>query len=463
MAKNEHNRDDITQNPIDFLELVTQIPVGVCKFLTDDSLTLIHGNPCLYAFFGYTREQFHDELHDEITRTFLTEDRSKVTGALIAEHRSGKPGFRLEHRIIRRDGSVIWVLVSGSFTTHNGAPAAYGVVVDITDRKKIEEQLRIDEERFRIALAQTDNTIFDYHIATKVMIHADKSAAMYGLAHETHNVPDFLVEQKVIHPDHASEFLEMYQQISSGAPTASCIIRAQKVDGQYAWRKITMTNIYDQSGNAVRAVGMLEDIDEQTRREATLLERSQRDPLTALYNKGTTESQIKKLLDCENHSGVLFIIDVDSFKGVNDHYGHLFGDFVLSEGAQRIIRLCRHEDIIGRVGGDEFLLYLQGSFTATAALHKANEICAAFAQQFSHKGVSATITCTVGLAIYPIDGDCFETLYQKADIALYHAKRNGKNRSCLYNPGMGSHLEWVPYSNTQIDEPVSIRSLSPNL
>lgn len=422
--------------PVDFLDLVTHIPVGVCKFLLDDRFTAIYINQALCELLGYTQEQLQCELNNEIARTFPEDNRAFLVSQPIKEYQSGSAFFRMEHRLMRRGGDIIWVLVSGSFTTHNGIPAANAVVVDITEQKQIEEQLRINEERFRLALAQTDSTIFDYDIATKVMMHADKSAEKYGLSYETHNVPDCLVESKLIHPDCAEVFLEMYGKIRAGEPSASCVIQARTTQQHYIWQKITMTNIYDHNGVAVRAVGILEDIDRQTRREARLLEKSQRDTLTGLYNKGVTESRIQTLLCGDSPSGALLIVDLDAFKDVNDQHGHLFGDLVLMESAHRLTTLFRSKDIVGRIGGDEFFIYLDGLQNSEAVLRKANEICTAFTAPFFHNGTSVYVTCSVGVALCPTDGTDFEALYQKADAALYEAKRNGKNQICLYADGM---------------------------
>lgn len=464
-----HLQDDLfnasSSYPIDFCDLVTHIPVGVCRFLLDEEFTMTYGNRALLDLIGYTRAQFYRELEGHILRTFLPNEQQMLRQRMLGSYRSGSSAFRLEHRILRRDGQIIWILVSGNFLPdlYGQAPTAYGVVVDITDRKQMEERLRIDEERFRLALAQTDNTIFDYDIATRTMIHADRSAGRYGLSHVTHDVPDVLVREGIVHPDSATEFLEMYRQISSGAPMASCVIRAKTVDGRFLWNRITMTNIFDRDGNAVRAVGMLEDIDAQRCREARLLERSQQDALTGLYNKGITESLLRTLLSGSQPCGALFIIDLDSFKLVNDRYGHLFGDLLLADSARRIGRLCRQEDLIGRIGGDEFLVYLNGELTGDRALRKAQEICEAFRPPFCFQGVTAHCSCTVGVALCPKDGTTFELLYQKADVALYEAKRIGKDRCLLYGPNMDSALEWVPYSSTQIDVPVSPSCLAPDL
>lgn len=429
--KDEKTQWGTLDRPIDLLDLVTHIPVGVCKFLLNDDFTLVYGNQMLYSLCGYTQAQFQQELSNGIVHTFFKDERCATVQRLLRDYEAGLSGFRVENRLTRRSGEIIWVLASGSFTTHNGAPAAHGILVDITEQKQIEERLRVNEQRFRLALAQTDSTIFDYDIATKVMIHADKSAEKYGLSYETPNVPECLAENGVVHPDCAQDFLEMYRRIRAGEPTASCVIRARTGGDRYVWQKITLTTIYDQDGTAVRAVGILEDIDEQTRREARLLEQSQCDPLTGLYNKRVTESRIQHLLQEDASSGALFIVDLDSFKDVNDQYGHQFGDMVLLESARRLARLFRKRDVVGRIGGDEFFIYLDGTDEKENVIRKAHEVCEVFSKPFLYNGISKLVTCTVGIARCPADGVSFETLYQKADIALYKAKRNGKNQICL--------------------------------
>ncbi len=433
--------------------MMAELPVGVCKILLDQDFSVLYGNECFYALYKCTREQFEKEFNNKVCRTFLPEDAPRIADEVLRAKAAGKKGFEIEHRLLCGNGEVIWVLVNGNFSLEDGFDAAVCVVVDITERRKIEDELRINQERFRLALAQTDSTIFDYNIETRVMIHAYKSAEMYGFANELENVPDSLVENGTIHPESVDMFLEMYQKIRSGAPKASCVIRTRLADGHFLWRRITLTNIFDHEGKAVHAVGILEDIDEQKRREQSLRDQSERDALTGLYNRGGIEKRIQRFLAeaTEKMENGLLIVDVDLFKGVNDHYGHLFGDRVLAEAARRIAKLFRDEDVIGRIGGDEFIVFVKDMRSKHVIQKRAQEICDSFNSEFENDGIVAKVTCSVGAAISPQDGKTFEALYQKADIALYEAKKRGKNQSCLYKQGMGSGMEWTPYSNTKID------------
>ncbi len=429
--------------------MLSHIPVGICKIQINKDLKLLDGNREFYELYGYTPQQMARELNNKIVRTILPDDLPGVRASLKEALESGQV-FETEHRMVRRDGQTAWILVRGNFTREDRKDILFCVAIDVSGRKKIEEELRINEERFRIALAQMDNTIFDYDIKTRVMIHAYKSASMYGFDNRMENVPDALVEGKTIHPDSAAVFLEMYAKIRKGEPTASCEVRTRLAEGKYLWRRITMTNIYDSDGNAVHAVGILEDIDAQKRREEELRTQSERDPLTGLYNRRATERYAKKVLKEARGkgSGAMYVIDIDAFKGVNDKYGHVFGDSVLSEAARRMTAVFGDHDVIGRIGGDEFAVFVRDVKEPGRLAGFAQAMCAAFQKDFEHNGIIAKVTCSVGAASFPKDGKTFDELYQKADIALYEAKRLGKDRACVYDSDMGSGMEWSFRSNT---------------
>lgn len=431
--------------------IVEQLPTGVCEVALDDGLTLLYANRSFFQMYGYTQEQFRQETGNVLVRTIWPADLAGVRAVLNAAQEAGKEGFESEHRIMRRDGTIQWSLVRGNFAADRRR--IFCVTVDITGRRAMEEALRVNEERFRIALAQTDNTIFDYDIETRRMLHADKAAEKYGLDPWTEDVPDSLVRMGMVHQDSAGEFLEMYRQIRSGAPKASCVVRTRLAGGQYAWRRISMTNVFDGEGKAVRAVGILEDIDVQKRREEDLRRRSERDALTGLYNKGATESRITEILRAvPDKLHALLIVDIDEFKNVNDFHGHPFGDRTLAESARRISALFHSSDVIGRIGGDEFIIFMKSLRNLGIVRKRGLELCQAFDDLFESNGDTARVTCSVGAAVCPGDGVTFDELYQKADIALYSAKKSGKNTFRLFAPGMDTEA-WTPYSNTIIDAP----------
>lgn len=183
---------------------------------------------------------------------------------------------------------------------------------------------------------------------------------------------------------------------------------------------------------------------------------SERDPLTGLYNRATTEALITRALTEQepNKSYIFIILDIDSFKQYNDTYGHPFGDRTLIEVAKKLRTVFRSDDIIGRIGGDEFVAFMPRVRSVELAESKVASLCDLFGQIELLQRAHIQITCSVGVSVFPADGGSFKQLYQNADIALYEAKKAGRDRYVFYRPQMhtqAADAEWLPYSNTKID------------
>lgn len=162
---------------------------------------------------------------------------------------------------------------------------------------------------------------------------------------------------------------------------------------------------------------------------------SEIDNLTNLYNKITSERICQRM--CEDlHEGkqiALFVIDLDSFKKANDNHGHQYGDKLLSEFALHLKLSCRETDCIGRFGGDEFVVMMEGYLTEELVIEKAKRINK-MATELYIEGYRADISASIGIAMMPFHGNDYTSLFKVADHALYHVKENGKNGYFLGNP-----------------------------
>ena len=193
---------------------------------------------------------------------------------------------------------------------------------------------------------------------------------------------------------------------------------------------------------------------------------AEKDALTGIYNRAETEKQIEKyLLENTNASGVLFMIDTDNFKQINDINGHLAGDMVLAEMADGMRKLMRKSDIVGRLGGDEFIIFMKNISSPQDAKIKAEELLQMFRRLFQNEKSPISVTCSMGGAISPRDGRSFKEMYAKADKALYQAKLSGKNNFVLYDPSSFSNLENIEYQSarTEIESEKRYSESSDNL
>lgn len=160
-----------------------------------------------------------------------------------------------------------------------------------------------------------------------------------------------------------------------------------------------------------------------------LKEKAEKDSLTGLLNKASTERAIRKYIaHNQGKNGLLFLLDVDNFKGINDTLGHAFGDEALREFGFRASMLFRSSDISGRIGGDEFMIFLKDipEEMMEEETHKLAEFIAHFSAGNGY--IRHEVTASVGGALFPRDGDTFEKLYEAADKALYQSKNQGKSK-----------------------------------
>ncbi len=152
-----------------------------------------------------------------------------------------------------------------------------------------------------------------------------------------------------------------------------------------------------------------------------------RDPLTGLWNRKYTSFEVNRKLSQPQATGVAFMVDIDNFKGINDNYGHIFGDDILIKISKVISEIVRQNDIACRIGGDEFFLYFNNVDSPETIQILATRLINALNEKVKYPDKTRGAAASIGIAVAPKDGNDFEVLYAKADKALYHAKNNGKN------------------------------------
>lgn len=164
-----------------------------------------------------------------------------------------------------------------------------------------------------------------------------------------------------------------------------------------------------------------------------LVDKADTDMLTELYNKMATERKIKEYIEeYPNQPALMFVLDIDNFKKINDTMGHAFGDEVLRTLGARIKSEFRATDIVGRTGGDEFIIFLRNMSDENVIKSEAERIERFFKDFQAGTYVKYSATASIGAAVFPRDAGDFEGLYKAADHALYVAKKRGKNQMAFY-------------------------------
>ena len=302
------------------------------------------------------------------------------------------------------------------------------VFLDFTNRHALQTRFVHHYKRLARVLGQV---LFEYEYGTDMLTFAGASESGLELPERA---PAFLAEV------HAGRFSQPF------ASYAACIAQALEEDGDDVcgaerrielpgggiWVRVSLVAVRGSSGARESAVGCIMDVTPQHEDRARLLRLTQTDSLTGVLNKRTTEQRCRTLW--ENTPGekpfALLLLDVDNFKQTNDRYGHPKGDAVLRCLGENLSGLFRRDDVVGRVGGDEFLMMMPGAGGEQAvgrARKIAQEMCRSVSVQ-----CGVDVSGSIGVVLSKPGACAYEELLRRADSALYAAKAAGKGCYRVY-------------------------------
>jgi diguanylate cyclase (GGDEF)-like protein/PAS domain S-box-containing protein len=217
------------------------------------------------------------------------------------------------------------------------------------------------------------------------------------------------------------------------------LLRNFRKDGSGYWNDLYISPVRDEAGGIVNFVVAQYDISALMRYEAELEFQARHDALTGLANRNLLHERLARAIAQARHGATelwVVFVDLDRFKFVNDTLGHEAGDILLKTLAERLRLAVREADTVARMGGDEFVLVLPAGGNGEARLQVILDVMAAVAAPLRIEAHEFFLTCSIGIAAFPSDGDNADTLTKHADIAMYRAKETGRNSYQFYTPAM---------------------------
>lgn len=280
--------------------------------------------------------------------------------------------------------------------------------------------------RLHIALKAAKICVFEVDIVNQLYTFFENAEDIFGVSGEqilkevqpfselTPQAYQKAVSDYFSHPGDHAVIDKAFQSILSGQPT-TYEARMRAGGSDYIWCKLDVTPVMVNDIPA-RMIGVITDISTAKANTDRLKEEAKLDHFTGLYNKNSAITLIQESLQV--HSGqthALVLTDIDNFKDFNDTYGHAVGDIVIKSVAEILQKCFRAKDIVGRFGGDEFILFVKDIPNMEWFSEKLQ-------QMLSCKAGIYDCTNSIGIALFPQDGSDFHTLFKKADAALYHSK-----------------------------------------
>ena len=410
-------------------------------FFTAPDGAVLAANPAACNLLGRTEEEIC-----KLGRRGLVDALSPHLTDFLAERaRSGRA--RAELIFIRGDGSrFLGEASSEQFVDDQQEIRTILIVRDLTEHKKSERLLAESEEQYRLLVAAMEEgvTLQDENSA---IIAFNKSAErILGLtADQLRGKTSFDPDWYSIHEDGSpfpGETHPVVDTLRTGLPNSNVIMGIHKPDGTLTWISINVQPIFKEGkATPYRVVATMHDITERKLANERIERLAHFDQLTGLPNRTLLDDRFRYALSLAQRSGetlAVMFLDLDHFKDINDTLGHHVGDQVLMEVARRLKSSLREEDTLSRQGGDEYILILPGTDADGAAL-VASKLIEVVAQPCQIEQHELIVTPSVGIAIYPPDGESLELLSKNADTAMYRAKREGRNGFRFYTPEMQTH------------------------
>jgi len=303
---------------------------------------------------------------------------------------------------------------------------------NIIQRKNAEESLFIEKNRSEITLNSISDAVICTDMSGNVNYMNIPAESMTGWPREDaygHPICKVMqiINDKTHDPVPNPIDWVLQRDETMGLTAGTVLIRR---DGSEAAIEDSAAPIHDVNGKIVGAVIVFHDISAAQGMIKKMAHLAQHDSLTNLPNRVLLDDRITHAISIAKRCGTqlsLLFLDLDNFKHINDSLGHENGDKLLQSVAQRLCACVRHSDTVSRLGGDEFVILMTQDKQAQNAALTADKIIAALAESHAINGHELYVTTSIGISIYPTDGQDTQTLIKNADIAMYHAKEQGRN------------------------------------
>jgi len=406
--------------------VANNVPALIALYAADD-------NRCLFANAGYART-FGLTEESILGRTFeqiIGADAARQIAPYVDEVRNAGRPTRYERQLRTPQGTK-WIEVQlvPHLADDGNVLAAFVLINDITRHREGERAVRESEERLaKFMQASVEGIVFH-----KDGVITDANPPILALVGHT---LDEIIGRKTLEfiaPDHIPKVLEV---MAAGAETAYESVLLHR-DGTRIPVEFIVRTI-ERGGEKLRMT-IVRDIRDREAARSRIYHLAHHDPLTGLLNRMAFMERLDGLMAsgrAGDARGALLFIDLDQFKRVNDSLGHLAGDVLLQALAQRLKAQLRGSDVVGRFGGDEFLVLLPGALPLTEVQEVAGKVLTAFAAPLLLEGRSISVTPSVGIALYPLHATTPADLIRCADAAMYQAKQQGRATLRCYDPELG--------------------------
>ncbi len=322
------------------------------------------------------------------------------------------------------------------------------------------QQINTERRRYKVARASNQNCIWEYSYAEDSLMWDTTNAVSDIILDFSGSHRKEALRNNIVHPEDHTEFINFCNSILSAEPTIGTELRIRTAEKDYEWYRISGTKIFDEEGFPTSLIGQTVNIHTQKLEYLSLVEQAEQDQLTKLLSYPAFSEKVSHRIAHMEDPVLLamLVLDIDHFDSLNQTFGFAFADAVLIDVATRLKKLCPENALIGRYAADEFVILLDNIPSMAYVTDIAQQIMKIFTGFTSNTRINHDLSCCIGISVYPVDANTYNELFEKAEIALYHAKSCGNGCYRIFDGSMSSLPE------TELNRKQSKRkALSPSL
>lgn len=443
---------DITESKIrntEIKNLISSIPGCVLK-IDAETWKIEFASDSLYNMLGYEKEEFNQKFQ-YFYQCIYEEDLP----IFEKEKELNKDNIIFEVRLVKKDGYLLWFSFNGKRNFNEDNQEIYqSVIMDITEKMDARNALKKETEKISTVMEMTDEFIFEYLVYEDTLVTTKKFSDVFNSKSIILNFYKNIRNNKFINANDLPIIEETIGDLITIQPFYQFEMRLKNRYGEYEWFNVKCNTLYEE-GTPYKVIIKLTNIDEERKKLERLLDISKRDSLSGLFNNSFFARNINDYLagvgKLGNHCFILF--DIDEFKNVNDRYGHMAGDGVIKAYSERLKSIFGIDDILGRIGGDEFGVFMKNT-NRKVAYEVMKKVQVLMQEPIVYDGKDIIITSSFGISTFPYDGSSYEELFKKADVACYHSKDLGKNVFAFYDDSMDTaeyEFKHLTYRSTKSD------------
>lgn len=397
--------------------------------------------------FDVVKKEYSDFSEELISSGVIQKSDDEIIKKALKKLEKEEKKFVYELRMKTRNNQIMWVRITIAVKQNRIGSGEYaiGILEDITQQKEAARSYLNETQFYQAMLSEKDA----YAQVDITEDHITRIGGMWNLYNEVKDKMPYskLTKEfinKVVHPEDRKHYIELMERsnfiesLENGIDKLGCEFRRIVEQNKMMWMELSIHLFKDSFTHHILALIYIKNIDAKKKQELLLLHDSKFDQLTNIYNKKMAEriieAQLKQSSPQERHAFI--ILDLDNFKEINDSYGHKAGDQVLVKIAHILNYVFCKRDIIGRFGGDEFIIFLKGIQSKESVEEYIKELYRILQKTSGLEGIS----CSIGIVLFQ-GGASYEHIFQQADVALYTAKNRKKGQYVFYQ-NQESNYQW---------------------